>query len=67
MEDRQGRYVYVVEPSDSENNVGIIHRKMVEVGQITGDGLEILKGLKDGDRVVTAGVSLITDGQRVKF
>ena len=67
MEDRQGRYVFVVEPADSESAVGIIHRKKVEVGQITGEGLEILKGLKDGDRVVTAGVSLITEGQKVKI
>jgi RND family efflux transporter MFP subunit len=67
MEDRQGRYVYIVEPSDSENGLGIIHRKKVEVGQITGEGLEILKGLKDGDRVVTAGVSRISDGQKVKI
>ena len=67
MEDRQGRFVYIVEPSQSEQGIGTIHRKNVEVGQLTGNGLEILQGLKDGDRVVTAGMSRISEGQKVRI
>ena len=67
MEDRQGRFVYIVEPSPSEQGFGKIHRKNVEVGQLTGDGLEILQGLKDGDRVVTAGMSRVIEGQKVRI
>ena len=62
-EDRQGRFVFVVEPSDEGR--GIVHRRPVEVGELTPEGFEILSGLNDGDRVVTAGVSKIEDGMTV--
>lgn len=65
LEDRDGRFVYLVTaPGDGE---GTIERRNVEVGEITGDGLEILSGIAKGDRVVTAGVSQISDGLRVSF
>jgi RND family efflux transporter MFP subunit len=64
-EDRQGRFVYIVEPSDDSR--GIIHRRPVRVGELTAEGLEVLSGLHGGDRIVTAGVALIQDGQQVKL
>lgn len=64
-EDRSGRFVFVVEPSDS--GLGVVHRRSVTVGDLTGDGLEILSGLSDGDRVVTAGVTRIQDGNQVRL
>jgi RND family efflux transporter MFP subunit len=64
-EDRQGRFVFIVEP-DSDNR-GLIHRRPVRVGELTAEGLEILSGLHSGDRIVTAGVALIQDGQQVKL
>lgn len=64
-EDRQGRFVYVVEPTDS--GFGIAHRRPVMIGDLTEQGIEILEGLNDGDRVVTAGVSKLTDGQKVRL
>ena len=65
VEDRGGRFVYVVEPK--EPGVGTVRRKTVTVGELTGEGLEVLEGLSDGDRVVTAGVSQIEDGLEVKI
>jgi len=65
-EDRNGRYVWVVGPSDS-TGVGVVHRRDVTIGVIDDDGIEILDGLEDGDYVVTAGVSKLSDGQRVRF
>lgn len=65
-EDRKGRYVWVVGPSDS-TGVGVVHRRDVTIGQIGDDGIEILDGLEDGEYVVTAGVSKLSDGQRVRF
>jgi RND family efflux transporter MFP subunit len=62
-EDRSGRFVFVVEPTGSGR--GVVHRREVRTGQLTGDGLEILDGLRDGDLVVTAGVSRIEDGLEV--
>ncbi len=63
-EDREGRFVFVVSPTES--GFGVVHRRAVKVGEITGRGLEILEGLSDGELVVIAGVSRIQDGLKVK-
>ena len=64
-EDRQGRFVFLVEPS--EEGFGITQRRAVTRGELTSDGMEILEGLKDGERVVIAGISRVSDGQKVKL
>jgi RND family efflux transporter MFP subunit len=64
-EDREGRFVYVVEPS--EEGFGIVHRRAVGVGELTAEGLEVLEGLTDGEWVVTAGWSKIEDGLEVRL
>lgn len=65
-EDREGRYVFVVEPGPEEG-LGRTLRRPVTVGELTEEGLEVHFGLSDGDLVVIAGVSRITDGQTVKL
>ncbi|MFC1558061.1 efflux RND transporter periplasmic adaptor subunit [candidate division KSB1 bacterium] len=67
VEDREGRFVYVVEQIPGEEGYGIIHRKSVTIGDLTAEGLEIFEGLSDGDLVVTAGMSLIKEGKKVKM
>ena len=64
-EDRQGRYVFILEPT--EDGFGITRRRPVTVGELTADGLEIFDGLVEGELVVTAGVSKIIDGQKVRL
>jgi RND family efflux transporter MFP subunit len=64
-EDRRGRFVFVIEPAGDE--LGIARRREVRVGALTAEGLEILAGLQEGELVVTAGVSRISDGQKVKL
>jgi len=66
-EDDGGRFVYVVEAAPDGEGEGIVHRRAVTVGDLTTEGLEVLSGLRDGDRVVTAGVSRIEDGLRVRL
>lgn len=66
-EDRDGRYAFIVEPLFEDPRYGIVHRRSVTVGDLTADGLEIFEGLSDGDFVVTAGVSLIHEGLKVKI
>lgn len=66
-EDANGRFVYVVQASDKEVNVGVIHRKPVTTGKLNSKGMEVLSGLVDFDKVVTAGVSFLSEGMRVKF
>lgn len=63
-EDRQGRFVYTVKRLD--DTYAAIERKPVKTGDITTGGIEILDGLTEGDQVVTAGISKITPGQKVK-
>jgi hypothetical protein len=64
-EDRLGRFVFVVTPSDS--GYGIVHKKSVTIGDLDSEGIIILEGLNDGEYLVIAGVSKIVEGQRVKF
>ena len=64
-EDSDGRYVFTVTP-DSEG-YGIAKKVRVVVGELTGGGLEIIDGLVNGDLIITAGVTRIQDGQKVKL
>lgn len=63
-EDQRGRFVFVVEAADGAAQV---RRREVEVGEISELGLEISRGLEAGERLVTAGVRRLTDGQRVEL
>ena len=64
-EDREGRYIFVVEPAGE--GLGMVHRRDVVIGEILEEGLEVMEGLSDGDRLVTAGVSRIHDGMKVRL
>ena len=65
-EDRNGRFVFVVERVDSVT--GVVLRRPVTVGELTPDeGFEILEGLVDEELVVTAGISRIVDSMRVSL
>lgn len=48
---------------DKENSA---HMRIVKVGRQTGERVEILAGLSEGDRVVVAGVEKVTEGARVE-
>ncbi len=65
-EDERGRFVFIVIDSDSAGE-GLIRRRPVEVGALTSQGLEVVSGLSPGDRVVTAGVSVVRDGMKVRI
>ena len=67
IEDRAGRFVFVVEPITNEAGFGNVLRKPVTIGELTADGIEIFDGLVDGDLVITAGMSRIADGQKVRI
>ena len=63
--DANGRYVFVVKPTESVGE-GLIKRQSVRIGELTSSGIEIFEGVKSGDKVVTAGMSVIRDGLIVK-
>lgn len=60
-----GRFVFVLK--DPSQDITTVERRLVQVGDLTGQGLHILDGLKVGEQVVTAGVSQLRDGQRVRM
>jgi RND family efflux transporter MFP subunit len=64
-EDRNGRYVFVVE--QGSEGFGLTRRKPVAVGELREEGIEILEGVSEGDLVVIAGMSKIVDGQKVRL
>ncbi|MDJ0655071.1 MAG: efflux RND transporter periplasmic adaptor subunit [Xanthomonadales bacterium] len=65
IQDPNGSFVFLLNPE--ADGKAVISRRPVTVGELTEDGLEIISGLESGDRVVTAGVSVIRDGQRVLY
>jgi RND family efflux transporter MFP subunit len=65
LADNQGHYVYVVTRQSA--GVGQVNRQAVKIGDITPLGIEIFSGLAQGDVVLTAGMSKVTDGLAVKY
>jgi len=64
VNDPSGTYVFVAEKTDSANE-SIVRRRSVELGELTQSGIEIASGLQIGDRIITAGITVIREDQRV--
>ena len=65
LEDGEGSFVFVVEPT--EPGLGTALRRGVGVGELVTGGIEVLRGISDGDRVVTVGASRIRHDQQVRL
>jgi RND family efflux transporter MFP subunit len=64
-EDADGKFVFVVLPGDQ--NTGMVQKRKVNIGSLTTHGFEITAGLQPGDKVVTAGLQTLLDGQKVRL
>jgi RND family efflux transporter MFP subunit len=64
IRDPAGTFVYVAEATEVAGQA-IVRRRPVVLGELTQFGIEVLDGVERGDHVVTAGLSVIRDGQRV--
>ena len=62
-EDREGRFVFRVEGEPGAE--GKVMRQSIETGRLGADGIFVTQGIKEGQRIVTAGVSRIQDGLTV--
>jgi len=62
--DPSGTFVFVAAPGETAGEA-VVRRRDVTLGELTQSGIEIADGLAVGDRVITAGISVIRDGQRV--
>jgi len=64
VKDPHGTFVFIAEPAEIAGEAIVRHRT-VKLGELSQLGIEVVDGLDVGDRVITAGVSIIRDGQRV--
>ena len=64
INDPDGTFVFIAELAEIDGEA-IVRRRAVTLGELSQLGVEVIAGLNVGDRVVTAGVSVIRDGQRV--
>lgn len=58
-----GTFVFIAEPGDDGR--ATVLKRAVKLGELTQMGIEVVDGLSIGDRVITAGISVIRDGQHV--
>jgi RND family efflux transporter MFP subunit len=56
------QYVWVVEP-----NTMTVQKRQVKVGDLTGESIRVLNGLKTGERIVTAGVHFLQEGMKIRL
>lgn len=64
--DKEGDYVYVASDSN-EGGVYVARKRLVSLGELLPEGYEILHGLEQDEKVITAGLSFLYDGRKVKL
>jgi RND family efflux transporter MFP subunit len=67
LEDSNGRFVYIAEPETSSPTTGLVHRRNVTISRLTNSGLIITSGINPADLVITAGMSKMQEGLRVRL
>lgn len=67
LEDNKGRFVYIAKPESASSMIGVIHRRNVTTSRLTNSGLMITSGINPNDLVVTAGMSKMQEGKRVRL
>jgi RND family efflux transporter MFP subunit len=63
-EDTDGRFVFLVEEKGDTIRVNKHH---ITLGEFSVDGFEVKSGLKVGQKIATAGIHTLLDGQQVKM
>ena len=63
MRSPSGTFVFIAE--QDKDDQAVVTRRAVVLGELSQSGIEVLDGLAVGDRVITAGLSVIREGQRV--
>jgi membrane fusion protein, multidrug efflux system len=64
-EDGKGNFVFLIEP-EGEDQAKVI-KQHVELGELTPDGFEVIKGLSKGQKIATAGLQTLLDNQKVRL
>jgi len=63
-EDSNGRFVFIIE---GDNTKAIAKKQTVTVGSLSTEGFEIKSGLSAGQKIATAGLQTLLDGQEVRL
>ncbi len=63
-EDSNGRFVFLVE---EEGDILKVKKQPVTIGNLAAEGFEIKTGLTAGQKIATAGLQTLLDGQEVKL
>lgn len=63
-EDSNGRFVFLIE---EEGDVAKVKKHQVAIGDLTANGFEVTSGLKAGQKIATAGLQTLLDGQEVRL
>lgn len=63
--DSKGNFVYLIEKQNG--SVGLIKKQHFTIGELSPIGFEVVKGLKPGQIVATAGLQTLLDGQKVSL
>ncbi len=64
-EDGNGNFVFLIE--EGQDGKGIAKKQAVIIGALTSEGFEIKNGLQAGQKIATAGLQTLLDGQEVKL
>ena len=63
-EDGTSRFVFIIEGNKEKASVT---KQAITIGDLTPEGFEVIKGLKQGQKIATAGLQTLLDGQEVKI
>jgi len=64
-EDGNGNFVFVIESVDGLT--GVVKKQSIKIGDLRGSGFEVKSGLVAGDKIATAGLQTLLDGQKVRL
>ncbi len=64
-EDSMGRFVFLIEEKGASE--GIIRKQHIQIGDLTARGFQVKSGLKEGQKIATAGLQTLLDGQEVSL
>ncbi|PWK17940.1 multidrug efflux system membrane fusion protein [Xanthomarina spongicola] len=63
-EDGEARFVFIL---DGDENIATVKKQPITIGKLTPTGFEVESGLSIGQKVATAGLQTLLDGQEVKL
>ncbi len=64
-EDGNGRFVFLIEEQGEAQ--GVVKKQPIQVGALTLEGFEITAGLNPGQKIATAGLQTLLNGQEVRL